>query len=690
LNENIRKPLIGMLRQFKQPNSMALAAALSANMLNCNFLFFNPEDIDLKNKKINGLVLDNGKWTRQISNYPDVVDNSPPRKENKAVYAELEKSIPFTMHRIGNKDYVSSNLIKDDDYKDLVIPYQTLTSEHDIYKMLELYKKIIVKPTGGNRGNGILYIEQVGQTYIVISKDQKMKYEIDDFNKYISKLIKQKYIIQKYISSTTQSKLPFDIRIHVRRGEFGKWEIVKIYPRIGNSNSVESNLSQGGSISKITPFLKQNFQDDWEKLLTSLNKLGKEFPIYFNKKYDFEIDALGLDIGIDNNGKLWLFEVNSFPGCTMFEIEAQQVAMKYAKYLAGKKKHSVINQNNNKTVIAMFSPAKGLSKLKTACFAAASMYDAEFCYFTPEDIDYKSKVIYGKTFTNNKWITKQYSYVNEIDVIYDRVRMIGRRKYKEVYEELNHIPFTHKNFGRTLNKIKVYDEFQKDGSMKNHIIPYIHHTSSSEILDFINEHKKIIIKPQVGLIGNGLYYIESSDSFYVIKFKGQELQLNRSEFINWIEKLTSKEAYVVQKYINTRTKDNQPFDIRVHLMRGYRNKWEFVVILPRVGIEFEKITPMKRGGYVGIWEGFIKRNYGEESYTNINKEMKKISLDFTKKFEKLFQTEISEVGIDFAIDENGQIYLLEMNLRRPGFQYYEFDVAKKAIGYAKYLSEVNK
>ena len=194
MNENIRKPLIGMLRQFKQPNSMALAAALSANMLNCNFLFFNPEDIDLKNKKINGLVLDNGEWIRQISDYPDVIDNSPPRKENKSVYAELEKSIPFTMHRIGNKDYVSSNLIKDDDYKDLVIPYQTLTSEHDIYKMLELYKKIIVKPTGGNRGNGILYIEQVGQTYIVISKDQKMKYEIDDFNKYISKLIKQKIL----------------------------------------------------------------------------------------------------------------------------------------------------------------------------------------------------------------------------------------------------------------------------------------------------------------------------------------------------------------------------------------------------------------------------------------------------------------------------------------------------------------
>ena len=80
---------------------------------------------------------------------------------------------------------------------------------------------------------------------------------------------------------------------------------------------------EGGSIAKIVPFLKYNFAEKWKVILDELRKLAKEFPVYFQKGYDYELDALGLDIGIDENGKLWLFEVNSFPGCTMFELDAR-------------------------------------------------------------------------------------------------------------------------------------------------------------------------------------------------------------------------------------------------------------------------------------------------------------------------------------------------------------------------------
>ena len=54
--ENTRKkPLIGMLRHFENPNTMAKAAALSAEMLDCDFFFFNPKDVDINHKNINGL-----------------------------------------------------------------------------------------------------------------------------------------------------------------------------------------------------------------------------------------------------------------------------------------------------------------------------------------------------------------------------------------------------------------------------------------------------------------------------------------------------------------------------------------------------------------------------------------------------------------------------------------------------------
>lgn len=58
-----KKPLIGMLRHFENPNTMAKAAALSAEMLDCDFFFFNPKDVDINHKNINGLFLKNGsEW----------------------------------------------------------------------------------------------------------------------------------------------------------------------------------------------------------------------------------------------------------------------------------------------------------------------------------------------------------------------------------------------------------------------------------------------------------------------------------------------------------------------------------------------------------------------------------------------------------------------------------------------------
>ncbi|WP_180524016.1 YheC/YheD family protein, partial [Staphylococcus haemolyticus] len=295
-----------------------------------------------------------------VTEFPDVIDNSPSKKISKNIYQELEKTIPFTMHRIGNKDFVNKRLINER-YAELVIPYRDLKNINDVKEMLSVHSRIIIKPSGGNRGKGISYIEKKDDKYTIRAAENINTYNETEVEKYIYKLTNKNYIVQKYISSVTKSSLPFDIRIHVRRGEGGNWQSVKIYPRIGSGRSVESNLSQGGSIAKIVPFLKYNFAEKWKVILDELRKLAKEFPVYFQKGYDYELDALGLDIGIDENGKLWLFEVNSFPGCTMFELDAQEVAMKYAKYLALQEENKltvnqIVKNENKKPVIAMFSP----------------------------------------------------------------------------------------------------------------------------------------------------------------------------------------------------------------------------------------------------------------------------------------------------------------------------------------------
>ena len=152
-----------------------------------------------------------------VTEFPDVIDNSPSKKISKIFIKNL-KTIPFTMHRIGNKNFVNKRLINER-YAELVIPYRDLKNINDVKEMLSVHSRIIIKPSGGNRGKGIIYIEKKDDKYTIRAAENINTYNETEVEKYIYELTNKNYIVQKYISSVTKSSLPFDIRIHVRRGE---------------------------------------------------------------------------------------------------------------------------------------------------------------------------------------------------------------------------------------------------------------------------------------------------------------------------------------------------------------------------------------------------------------------------------------------------------------------------------------
>lgn len=325
-----------MARRMKKPNQVALAAAHAAHMIDCDFIFFNFENFDVDNNKVQGLVYQDGVWQKAVSRLPDVIDNSPPRKEHQPIFDAIKGTIPMTMRRIGNKDHVSKRILNDQVYDHLIIPFKKAQDHDVILRFLDEHHKVVLKPAGGNQGENIYYIEKMGDQYEIQGPNINDIFTNDAFIRTIIPFTLKKYIIQKYIASSTKNGIPFDIRIHVRRGKDAKWNTINIYPRIGNGNEndITSNVSQGGSISKLVPFLKNNYPEKWKALRDQLRILAREFPLYFQQDYNERIDALGLDIGVDENGEIWLFEVNSYPGSTSFELNAQIAAMNYAKFLA--------------------------------------------------------------------------------------------------------------------------------------------------------------------------------------------------------------------------------------------------------------------------------------------------------------------------------------------------------------------
>src|SRR5699024_518482 len=130
---------------------------------------------------------------------------------------------------------------------------------------------------------------------------------------------------------------PFDCRIHMEKNGDGKWVNAKNYVRIGIGQKVISNVSQGGGISDVKPFLEANFGEQAKKVHLRINKLAESLPYALEKLRDNKMMTMGMDIGIDKDGSLYLFEVNSAPITHPLRDVAVTLRVDYYTYMLNTK-----------------------------------------------------------------------------------------------------------------------------------------------------------------------------------------------------------------------------------------------------------------------------------------------------------------------------------------------------------------
>lgn len=332
-----------MLRINKQPSTIARSVAYVCSHYGVEFFYFTPEDINLDTKKISGLFLVGNRWIRKETGFPNVIDNTPPRKQDVLLYELLERSCYLTTRRIGSKQKIFNRLKKEGGFNDVLIPFETLQSSAELEFFLEKYGAVVLKPSRSNMGKDVYTLKRVGNEYLLSTDTTTKAYNHIEFASVLKQtFLNRLFIVQPYIESKTKEGHPFDIRIHTRKDRNGNWKTVKIYPRIGIGRSITSNISQGGGISNINTFLKSQFGDRWEVVKNNINSISKMFPQQFQKLYKYSIDALGIDFGIDPSGKLWLFEVNTFPGAQFFEIEDAEVRVQYYLYCVEKNEKIIV------------------------------------------------------------------------------------------------------------------------------------------------------------------------------------------------------------------------------------------------------------------------------------------------------------------------------------------------------------
>lgn len=323
--------------------------------------FFSLDNIDWENKRIKGLALIPGldKWTNAWFPMPDVIYDRGARftEEQKTTVREIRERFRSNsnIHFINSLDYIGKwnayrHLSKHDEIAGYLPETIRYGSFKDLLRMLKKHRFIFLKAYYGSGGKQVMSIEKADRQYKLVFYAYELRELILSDIKEVRKHIEEftaggKFIIQRGIRLLKYKGSYFDMRVLIIKDKQGKWRVLNNYARIAKANLTITNYCAGGDCnhynniySYLSDPLSQGSIPNYDEIASETLKIAAVIDQEFGT-----FGELGMDMAIDEYGKIWFLEANTKPDKDLVEglddfndINPQYSAIfEYAGYLCG-------------------------------------------------------------------------------------------------------------------------------------------------------------------------------------------------------------------------------------------------------------------------------------------------------------------------------------------------------------------
>jgi hypothetical protein len=323
---------------------------------------FGEKHIDWENGLINGYFHFGDGWETEKVPFPNVIYDRLPnrRSEKRKTYKEIkcrlqgEYGIPWYNPGFFNKLDLFERLESDEAVNIYLPETHSFQSFQEIERMLSLYKQVFLKPKNGSLGNGIhkLTFDRQSQDYYCRFRDREGKNRLVRFSsleRLMNTLFKNRnldtFLIQQGISLITEDNRPIDFRVHTNKDEEGSWHVSAIAGKVAGIGSVTSHANNGGvvkSLAELFPDPSRRMEAE-----SSLNEAALKLSRAIESNMEGYIGEIGFDLGLDENGGVWMFEANSKPGRAIFshpelrsfDILTRKLALSFGVFLSQRAIH---------------------------------------------------------------------------------------------------------------------------------------------------------------------------------------------------------------------------------------------------------------------------------------------------------------------------------------------------------------
>ncbi|MCE5171278.1 YheC/YheD family protein [Paenibacillus profundus] len=319
---------------------------------------FSPRWVHWHDLTVSGYVYGTHGWVQRIVPLPSLLydrcaySNSNQYRRTRTAIARLIRDANVTLLGIGlrGKWDVYQSLSKEPFLLDILPRTRLFAGAGSLADQLnECGGELFLKPHGGTHGKSTLHVRRLfgsdasagnerdasvlGAYLQLRGRDERNRPIHRTFAhpgeglKWIARFIgKRKFIVQPYLTLVTQTGEPFDIRILMQKNEKGRWSFTGMAARVGRQHSITSNLHGGGHAVSVVPFLESQFEPEHvQRLVQQLRSYSEIIPPILEARHG-RLTEVGLDFGIDREARLWLLEVNSKPGRSVFRQTGEQEA----------------------------------------------------------------------------------------------------------------------------------------------------------------------------------------------------------------------------------------------------------------------------------------------------------------------------------------------------------------------------
>jgi hypothetical protein len=298
---------------------------------NCLGYYFSINDINWSEKKIRGITFIPflNKWRYRWFPMPDVLydegvflsdDVKPIAKQIRKQFRG-DPSIKFINNRSGlGKWELCEKLFKYPEMKKYIPETRVYTSFSDVIAMLNKYNTIFIKSIHGSLGHEVLSIEKNNNKYklnfyqyklkrIIIKDIKKLEKFIDNYTK------ERKFIVQQGIKLLKFKGQNMDLRIFLQKNGKGQWISTYNLCRIARGNATITNYCTGGEMAiyeQIYPLLNSILCKKGIPSVDEVVNTTIKIATYIEREFGL-FGEIGVDIGIDEYGDIWIIEANAKP-----------------------------------------------------------------------------------------------------------------------------------------------------------------------------------------------------------------------------------------------------------------------------------------------------------------------------------------------------------------------------------------